>query len=749
MNGATQTDTRPPRPKALSVMAENIPADLKRLNQWVVWRYELNKDNEWTKVPCQINGRNASTTDPTTWTDFPRALAAYQLGRVKFDGIGLACTVESGIVGVDLDHCVDRIAHKWEPWAIEIIRTLDSYAEFSPSGSGVRVWVKGSLPDGRRKKGNVEMYVSGRYLTLTGHILKNLPRTIEQRQDKIAEVHEKFLADKPEAKPKPNNGAWYPSDDQLLDKAFAAKNGDKLKALFDGDTSGHDGDDSAADLALCSMLAFWAADDGQLDRLFRRSGLMRDKWDEKHGAVTYGELTIGKAFTTRTERYEPGQTNSGRANSYNSSNSYKQSERAKPEVSPDVFQGLAGEIVKAIEPYTESDPVATLANVLTMFGNVLGHNPWFGVERTRHYLNLFFVEVGETSKGRKGTSLSTPRSMMADIDDVWAATRVTGGLSSGEGLIYQIRDERFESKAFREDGEITYKTIRVDEGAPDKRLMLVEEELSQGLKTMSREGNTLSAIIRQAWDSGNLHPLTKNSPIRATDAHISIIGHITREELLRYLTETEQANGFANRFVWLMVYRSKKISNPKGVPNEILNPLTGKLGERIDAARKVGEMVRTEKAEETWSGVYPELTEGKPGLIGAVLARGEPQVMRLACVYALMDGKAMVDVPHLNAALALWDYSEQSAMTIFGDLIGDPNVDAAQEGLKAKGTLTLTELHALFGRNVSATEVDRVVAVLLKRGLISVETVTDDRGRKSITMLRWGTNSTNSTNSRG
>jgi hypothetical protein len=434
-------------------------------------------------------------------------------------------------------------------------------------------------------------------------------------------------------------------------------------------------------------------------------------------------------------------------NSHNSQTSHKATERPRPEVSPDVYQGLAGNIVKAIEPYTESDPVATLANVLAMFGNVVGRNPWFGVERTRHYLNLFFVEVGETSKGRKGTSLSTPKSMMAAIDESWASSRVTGGLSSGEGLIYQVRDERYESKAFREDGEITYKSIRVDEGAPDKRLMLVEEELSQGLKTMSREGNTLSAIIRQAWDSGNLHPLTKNSPIRATDAHISIIGHITREELLRYLTETEQANGFANRFIWLMVYRSKKISNPKGVPNSILDPLTGLLRDRIDAARKVGEMIRTEKAEETWDGVYPELTEGKPGLIGAVLARGEPQVMRLACVYALMDGKAAVDIPHLNAALALWDYSEQSAMTIFGDLIGDPNVDAAQESLKAKGALTLTELHALFGRHANAVEVDRVVAVLLKRGLVSVETVTDDRGRKSITVIHWGANSAKSANS--
>ena len=361
-------------------MAENIPAELKQLNQWVLWEYELNKDNEWTKIPCQVNGRNASTTDSKTWTDFPRALAAYQQGRVKFDGIGLVCTVESGIVGVDLDHCIDHTARKWEPWAIEILRTLNSYSELSPSGTGARIFVKGSLPDGRRKNANIEMYVSGRYLTLTGHVLKGVSRSIEPRQEKITEIHTKFVADKlqPKSKPANGNGAWHPSDDELLDKAFAAKNGDKLKALFDGDTSGHNDDDSAADLALCSMLAFWADDEAQIDRLFRRSGLMRNKWDEKHGAATYGELTMEKALAAR-----PNTTSRSESDGYVALLRHNSHNRARGQsriLSPEALQGLAGEIVKAIEPYSESDPVATLANVLVIFGNVVGPIPYHRVE---------------------------------------------------------------------------------------------------------------------------------------------------------------------------------------------------------------------------------------------------------------------------------------------------------------------------------------------------------------------------------
>src|SRR5262249_21297950 len=302
MSGTTEKNACPPRPKPLPVIPGNIPTELTALNQWVVWRYELSGDGKWTKVPFRVaDNRKASSTDPKDWTSFQRALTAYQQGR--YDGIGFVCTPESGIVGVDLDHCCNAT---WEPWAVEIIETLNSYSEFSPSGTGVRIFVKGSLPDGRRRKGNIEMYASGRYFTVTGHVLTNSLRTIESRHEKIAEIHAKFVADKPQPKTNPSNGncARKLSDDELLKKAFAARNGDKLKRLFGGDTSEHQDDNSAADMAFCQMLVFWTDDPRQVDRIFRRSGLMRDKWDEKHGAMTYGEATIKKVFANRTGRYE-------------------------------------------------------------------------------------------------------------------------------------------------------------------------------------------------------------------------------------------------------------------------------------------------------------------------------------------------------------------------------------------------------------------------------------------------------------
>ncbi|HEY6367485.1 MAG TPA: DUF3987 domain-containing protein [Candidatus Binatia bacterium] len=397
----------------------------------------------------------------------------------------------------------------------------------------------------------------------------------------------------------------------------------------------------------------------------------------------------------------------------------------KPVLDPEALHRLAGEIVKTIDPYTESDPVAILTNILTAFGNVIGPIPYFRVENTRHHLNLFIVQTGDTAKGWKGTGWSTPRRMFKEIDTEWIDKRVTGELSSGEGLIFAVRDKRIEKIPDKKPDVVDYREVIVDHGVEDKRLLLVEEELAQALKVMSREGNILSAVIRQAWDGGNLNPLTKSNPIKATGAHISIIGHITKAELLRHLTATEQSNGFANRFCWFVVARSKCIANPTGIPEETLAPLIEQLRDATDFARKTGEIRRDKNAAAIWEAIYPQLSEGKPGLMGAVISRAEAQVMRIACIYSLLDKSELVRAEHLRAALALWDYSEKSAAAVFGELIGDPAVDKAARALRAKGTLTMTELHGLFGRNAPKAEIERVASVLLKQRIATIETASD------------------------
>jgi len=231
-----------------------------------------------------------------------------------------------------------------------------------------------------------------------------------------------------------------------------------------------------------------------------------------------------------------------------------------PVLKTEAIHGLSGEIVQTIDPHTEADPVAVLVTLLTAFGNLVGDGPHFLVEATSHPCRLFTILVGQTAKARKGTAWSTPRQMFGQIDKAWLDARVTGGLSSGEGLINAVRDRRVESRPVKEKGRVVdYEDVVADKGEDDKRLLILEEEFVAALKVLKREGNILSPVIRHAWDSGNLRPLTKNNPIRATGAHISILGHITQDELLRHLNDIEQGNGFANRFIWVLAAKSTAV----------------------------------------------------------------------------------------------------------------------------------------------------------------------------------------------
>jgi hypothetical protein len=370
---------------------------------------------------------------------------------------------------------------------------------------------------------------------------------------------------------------------------------------------------------------------------------------------------------------------------------------------PEAFFGLPGRIVDTIDPHTEAHPMAILSNTMVMFGNVIGRGPYFPVEYTKHHTNLNIGQTGKTSKGRKGTGNSTPKHMISQVDSTWGKDCTKSGLSSGEGLIFNIRDAR---------------TIqgKVDPGVPDKRLMLIEEEFAQALKVMTREGNILSPTLRDAWDGKDLQPLTRSDPIRASDPHVSIIGHITEMELRKHLKEVEMSNGLANRFIWLHIERSKIIPSPKGVPPAELAPLIDELRIAVQFAGTVGEMVREPDAEELWAQEYPALSEGKPGLCGAITSRAEAQVLRLSMVYALMDCSATIKVSHLQAALAFWDYSEQSVSLIFEDLLGDPNVDRVWDYLKTLGRLSRSMIHNILGRNASTGEVDRIAGVLTTLG---------------------------------
>jgi len=383
-----------------------------------------------------------------------------------------------------------------------------------------------------------------------------------------------------------------------------------------------------------------------------------------------------------------------------------------PKLDEAAYHGLPGEMVKGMEPHTEADPVALFGTVLCTFGNAIGRGAYFRVGAGWHHLKLNVALVGETSKGRKGTSWEQPRELMHAVDSYWEEERVMNGLSSGEGLIFAIRD-----RVTREDsdgGEVV-----LDEGAEDKRLLILEPELASTLKVMRREGNTLSAVIRQGYDDGRLQVMTRNNPMKATDAHVSIIAHITKAELLRHLTETETANGFANRIVWLLVKRSKLL--PFGGEWQKVDKarVVYRLRQAVDFGKGAGEIIWGQSAKRLWQEVYGPLSAGKPGLFGAVVGRAESQVVRLASIYAVMDLSKTIEEEHLMAALAIWDYAEDSARYIFGDATGDAVADRIMQALRANpGGLNRTQIRDLFGRNQKAERIDQALALLLGAGRV-------------------------------
>ena len=405
-----------------------------------------------------------------------------------------------------------------------------------------------------------------------------------------------------------------------------------------------------------------------------------------------------------------------------------------PKLNAAALHGLPGEFLEIVGPHTEADPAALLVQLLVAFGSCAGRNAWFSVEADKHHLNLFALLVGVTSKGRKGMSWGHVKSLFARTGDAWAAACLRSGLSSGEGLIWEVRDPIEKQEPIREKKRIVgYQTVIVDQGVSDKRLLVLEPEFASTLKVMTREGNTLSAVMRQAWDDGMLRALTKNSPAQSTNAHIAIIGHVTRDELRRELTQTDAANGFANRFLFVSSRRSKVLPEGGHLDPDALDGVVHHLADALALAMGAGELRRDDAARAMWASVYASLSDGRPGLLGAATGRGEAQVVRLACLYALLDRQTTIGEPHLRAALALWEYCAASARTVFGDNLGDETADALLVALRRAGTqgLTRTELSAALSRNCTTAQISRALALLHENGCATFENVaTDGRPRE-------------------
>lgn len=395
-------------------------------------------------------------------------------------------------------------------------------------------------------------------------------------------------------------------------------------------------------------------------------------------------------------------------------------------VEADALHGLSGEIVRAVEPETEADPWAILLSLLVAFGNAIGSGPYFTVGTEEHGANLFAVNVGDTASG-KGQAWSIPKWLMQQADASWSTNCIAYGLSSGEGLVERLKDAEQVAQADAE-GNIT--GFAAQGGVEDKRLLCLETEFARPIVSMRREGNTLSMILRNAWDRQCLEVLTRGkSKLKASESHISILAHITPEELAQCFSKgTEVVNGFANRFLWAKVQRQRVLPHG-GKPQEALKPFVGRLASALAKAKGIKEVKRSAEADKLWEEVYAGLSESRAGAFGRATERARPQVVRLALLYALADGSSIVEVDHLKAGLAVWRYCEASAKAIFTNRQPPSSSSSEPEPLhnrllsailqaQAQG-LSRTELWDHVTHKTKAEEMDNALAWLEEKQLVT------------------------------
>ncbi len=393
------------------------------------------------------------------------------------------------------------------------------------------------------------------------------------------------------------------------------------------------------------------------------------------------------------------------------------SDRISIEMEPEAYSGFAGQFVEKAVCNSEASPVASLLPFLTRFGcevfNPRTLSPYYEIGDTKHYPRLFVAICGQTAKARKGTS-AKPVERLFDFPKHMYTSSIQvspGPLSSGEGLIYAVRDIRKELDPV--SGEMKV----IDNGATDKRLFILDEELAGALKVTKKEGNTLSSVARRLWDNGSARPMTKTNRISTTFAHVCIVAHITMGELETNLQNVELLNGFANRFLWALVNRRKHVPIPEAIPNHILDKFQTTLADILRFGQQCQNLTFANETKELWIKIYPWLSRDKVGMVGAVTDRAEPQTARLALIYALLDKKKMIEPVHLKSALAVWNYCETSAKALFSGR-GIYKLDDKILSFLESGDLTLTQINSKLGRNIKSQEIKSTLQRLIDANIV-------------------------------
>lgn len=381
----------------------------------------------------------------------------------------------------------------------------------------------------------------------------------------------------------------------------------------------------------------------------------------------------------------------------------------KPPAAP-AYHGVLGDIVGVVAPVTEADPVAILGSLLAAAGACMGHMRTI-YQGSTQAANLFVALVGDSSTGRKGTAASIARDVMNAAYPEWEKL-VVAGLGSGEGLVGHLK--------------------RVE--TTEHRALVLESEFGRLLTVMAREGSTLSPVVRDAWDGAPMGRFLAREEALVTWHHVGIAAHVTAIELRQKLSNVDAANGFGNRFMWLAVRRTRLVPFPES-PKDLITPYLEPLHKAIVEAQAPADLRWSDLAKDRWEALYAaSATARRPGILGALLARSEAQITRLALLYALLDRASEVGAQHLEAAEAMWAYAERSVLHVFGTSTGNRHSDALLEYLR-EGPVDWEMARKATGLR-SAADLQEAVDVLIELGLIEVLKVPRETGGRPRRVIR-------------
>lgn len=399
-----------------------------------------------------------------------------------------------------------------------------------------------------------------------------------------------------------------------------------------------------------------------------------------------------------------------------------------PEPRAEAFYGLAADFANRVAPQSEVMPFTLLANFLIAAGVLFGRNAYALVEEKRHYPVEYLLMIGETGRSRKGTASNRVLRVFDAVEPGFTEKRVINGLSSAEGLLQFLQPEEDEAEEEKQADEI----FAPAPARTSQSYLIFLEEFSHLLAIMKREGNALSSTIREAWDCPPVfRVLTRNNPLEVPNTNLSFIAHVTNKELVAKMDDTEQANGFANRYLPIVVRRSQEL--PFGGESVNTSDLVTRLHKAVESAQGRGRVDFDAEGRELWAYEYSRLTRERQGIGGALCGRAEAHSLRLSLLYALLDGSDAIRPVHIRAAIAFWDYCEASIAYVFRTTksTGDKNHDRIMTALSS-GSLTTDEIsRSAFSKNKPKEWVDSQLAQMEQLGLV-MRTTVERKNKKNL-----------------